>query len=432
MKAKFNHTVVPPINGISPASRINAFAKLFSARTVQKIISNLLMGVLLTCGLSFQFAFAESKYLVPGDARKGWQVFSEKGCIQCHVMGEKGRTIIAPDLSTSAAGHLSSGGLAAAMWNHAPEMWEKMSAKWIAFKRLNEGEMADLFAFLYFIRYLDEPGSAARGKEVLKNKGCTECHSIAEKGGKIGPDLAMWSEYTNPVLWIQMMWNHAQKMKNAMDKGARNWPQLEKNDVVDIIAYMGSLNKKGKERVFLAPGNPEEGMKAFSQKGCGQCHATEGTEKLKGPNLGLQKKDFPPTLGQLASLMWNHFPQMIEEMRKENIKLPELSANDMANITAYLFSIRYFDRAGNRVAGQKVLLEKRCNLCHDIGKEAQGKKEGPNLAKLKGPVSPIYMATALWNHGHQMIGKMKERNIRWQKMTDKELIDLMEYLKQGG
>src|SRR3990172_8380592 len=146
------------------------------------------IGVLLACGLNLHLAFAGDKYLIPGDARRGWRVFSEKGCIQCHSMGEKGRVILAPDLSKSPSVHLSSAGLAAEMWNHAPEMWEKMSAKWVKFNRIRETEMADMFAFLYFIRSLDEPGNAVRGKEVLKTRKCTECHSIGERRGKIGPD----------------------------------------------------------------------------------------------------------------------------------------------------------------------------------------------------------------------------------------------------
>jgi cytochrome c2 len=394
-------------------------------------VTIILLGILLAWGLNIRYVFAEDKYLIPGDARKGWQVFSEKGCIQCHGMGEKGKNSIAPDLSRRPSSHLSSGGLAAAMWNHAPEMWEKMSAKWIKFERLNETEMSDLFAFLYFIRYLDEPGSAAKGKEVLRTKGCTECHSIGEKGGKIGPDLAMWAEFTNPVLWVQMMWNHALKMKNAMDKGTVAWPRLERDDVADIIAYIRTFKSSKKEDVFLAPGDPAEGKQLFSQKGCAQCHATQGTGKTKGANLGVQKKDFPPTIGQFASLMWNHFPQMFDEMQKANIKIPELSAKDIANITAYLFSIRYFDPIGDRVSGKKLFQEKRCNICHNIREDAGGKKEGPNLAKLKGIVSPIYMATALWNHGPKMIAIMKERNIKWRKITDKELIDLVAYFNEG-
>src|SRR5450759_5198389 len=115
--------------------------RLMKAKLNKTII---ILGFLLSLGGSSHYAFAEDQYLIPGDARKGWQVFAEKGCIQCHAMGETGRNIIAPDLSKSPAIHLSSGGLAAAMWNHAPEMWEKMYAKWIIFQPLNEAEMSCL------------------------------------------------------------------------------------------------------------------------------------------------------------------------------------------------------------------------------------------------------------------------------------------------
>jgi len=389
-----------------------------------------LLGILVICGLDPRPVLAENKYIIPGDARRGWHVFSERGCLQCHGVGERGRAIIAPDLSRSPSVHLSSAGLAAEMWNHAPEMWEKMTAKWVKFNRLSEAEMADLFAFLYFIRYLDEPGNAVKGKEVLKTRGCMECHGIGEGRGKIGPDLAVWKESTNPLLWAQMMWNHAPKMKDMMEKAGLGWPELGKNDIVDIIAYLKSI-RPAQVEASLAPGDPLEGRKAFSQKGCAKCHDAQATEKTKGPNLGVMKKDFPPTIGQFAGLMWNHFPEMAKEMEKENIKFPELSARDIADITAYLFSIRYFDPAGDRAAGKRLFREKQCNLCHEIGKEEAGKKEGPNLAGLKGMVSPIYMATALWNHGPRMIGRMKEKGIKWQKINDKELIDLMEYFNRG-
>src|SRR3972149_777447 len=136
----------------------------------QWIKKAIFLAVLLSCGLNPSNTFAQDRYLIPGDARRGWHVFSERGCIQCHGMGEQGRVIIAPDLSKSPSVHLSSAGLAAEMWNHAPEMWEKMSAKWVKFNRIRETEMADMFAFLYFIRSLDEPGNAVRGKKVLKTR----------------------------------------------------------------------------------------------------------------------------------------------------------------------------------------------------------------------------------------------------------------------
>ncbi|MCG6536467.1 MAG: cytochrome c, partial [Syntrophales bacterium LBB04] len=326
--------------------------------------------------------------------------------------------------------HLSAAGLAAQMWNHAPGMWEKMSAKSIEFKKINETQMADLFAFFYVMRYMDELGDPVRGREVLEKKRCADCHGIGEKKGKVSPDLSLWAGFTNPILWIQMMWNHALKMKKDMDTVSIPWPKLSGNDLADIIAYVRSLNPS-EEKVFLAPGDPAEGKRLFSQKRCGWCHAIRGKGGTKGPDLGAQKSDFPLTLSRLAGLMWDHFPDMFKEMEKQNLKVPELTAKDIANITAYLFSIRYFDPAGNAAAGMRLFEDKRCHACHDIGGEAKSKKGGPDLAKLKGMVSPIYMATALWNHGPKMIGEMKERNIRWQKITDKELIDLMEYLNRG-
>jgi cytochrome c2 len=391
--------------------------------------TTILLGVLFASGLDFHVVFGQERYVIPGDATRGWRVFSEKGCIRCHSMGPQG-TMMAPDLSKTPSSHLSAAGLAAEMWNHAPGMWEKITAKSIEFKSINETQMADLFAFLYVMRYMDGPGDPAKGQEVMERKRCTECHGIGERKGTVAPDLALWAGFTNPILWIQMMWNHAPVMKKEMDKMGIPWPKLAGNDVVNIIAYVRSL-KPSEEKVFLAPGDPVEGKKLFSQESCDRCHAIRGKGGTTGPDLGMQKKDSPPTLSRLAGLMWDHFPEMFREMERQNIKVPELTAKDMANITAYLFSIRYFDPVGNAVAGKKLFQDRRCYVCHHSRKEAAGKKEGPNLVKLKGMVSPIYMAMALWNHGPKMIQKMKEKNIRWQRITDKELINLMEYLNQG-
>ena len=154
--------------------------------------------------------------------------------------------------------------------------------KSIEFKSINETEMADLFGFFYIMRYMDEPGDPAKGKEVLRYKRCTECHGTGEKRQKVGPDLEMWAEFTNPILWVQMMWNHAPKMKKEMEKMSIPWPKLGGSDIVDIIAYIRSL-KPSEEKVFLAPGDPAEGKRLFSQEGCIQCHAIRGKGRNEGP-----------------------------------------------------------------------------------------------------------------------------------------------------
>ncbi|OGL43628.1 MAG: hypothetical protein A2149_06330 [Candidatus Schekmanbacteria bacterium RBG_16_38_11] len=371
---------------------------------------------------------ATGKYLLPGDAKKGWQTFFTKGCIKCHaVWGEGSR--IGPNLGSTPSRHLTEAQIAAAMWNHAPTMWEKMSAKGIDFKGLRQEEMADIFAFLYFIRYMDEPGDQEKGKELLTTKKCSNCHAIQGKGGKIGPELTKWGAYANPILWAQMMWNHAPQMEEEMRSRGIAWPRFEGNEMVDIIVYIKSVSKS-KDKIFLSPGDPKEGKTQFSKKGCSLCHSTEEGSKKIGPSLGkdLRRKEFfPRTITQVAGLMWNHSPQMWKEMKEKGLKRPELNPQEMADLIAYLFSLQYFDEPGDRIIGSKVFKEKYCIKCHTVNDK--GGLKGPDLKKWSKQVSPISMAQAMWNHGPSMLGEMKKMGISWPKFEGKEIVDLMEYLR---
>jgi cytochrome c2 len=89
-----------------------------------------------------------------------------------------------------------------------------------------ETEMANLFAFIYSVRSMDEPGDPERGRRLLFSKGCSECHAISGRGRGIGPDLRDWASYRNPVSWIQAMWNHAPVMQELMDARGLPWPRI--------------------------------------------------------------------------------------------------------------------------------------------------------------------------------------------------------------
>jgi hypothetical protein len=138
-----------------------------------------------------------------------------------------------------------------------------------------------------------------------------------------------------------------------------------------------------------------------------------------------RKKDFPKTLGQLAGVMWNHSFEMWKRMEEKGITRPTVSPQDMADITAYLFSTRYFDEPGDPSQGKAVFLKKQCSLCHVKG------AKGPSLSPLKGEISPILMAQTMWNHGPDMLEKMRLSKVSWQKIDGKEMVDLMEYLNRG-
>jgi cytochrome c2 len=353
-------------------------------------------------------------YLLPGNIKEGWKVFATKKCSVCHaIWGEGGKG--GPDLGTLPQSYISPSHLSALMWNHGPEMWGKISAKKIPLHKIEKKEMADLFAFLYFIRYMDEPGNPQKGKALMESKGCGKCHTLKE-GTK--EDLSRWGMYTNPILWAQMMWNHTPQMEEEMKRKGLLWIEFKEDEMVDLIAYIRSVNPKV-EKIYLSPGDPLSGEKLFTKKGCVQCHAPGGKYDLS------KKKDFPRTLAQLAGLMWNHSPAMWKGMKEKGLGPITLSPQEMSDLVAYLFLTRYFDEPGDSDRGRTVFVNKRCNLCHSK------KVKTLELSGLKGKISPIFIAQTMWNHGPEMLEEMRKLKVPWQKIDGKEMIDLMEYLNKG-
>jgi cytochrome c2 len=383
--------------------------------------------VSICCFLSFIFlsgnwiflnqsvgAEKRGEYLLLGDIKEGWKVFYKKGCSQCHsIWGEGGKG--GPDLGTLPQAYVSQAQLAALMWNHGPEMWGRMLAKKIPLQKIDKKETADLFAFLYFIRYMDEPGDVQKGKKLLETKDCFKCHSVRE--GTSG-DLSRWGMYANPIVWAQMMWNHSPRMEQEMKKKGVPWVEFKGSEMVDLIAYIRSVSPK-KEKAYLEPGDTKTGEKLFTEKGCIRCHGLGGEVDLT------RKKEFPRTLAQVAGMMWNHSHEMGKRMEEKGIRWETLSAQEMADLVAYLFSTRYFDEPGDSEQGKAVFIKKQCNLCHS----KESKKL--DLSGLKGQISPIFMAQMMWNHGPDMLERMRRAKVPWQKIDGREMVDLMEYLNRG-
>jgi len=382
--------------------------------TVHLVISFLCLGTGAILYHQISEAAVKEDYVLPGNVKRGWEVFTAKKCGLCHsIWGEGGKG--GPDLGILPESYVSPSQLAALMWSHGPEMWGKMRTRRIPSLKIDKREMADLFAFLYFIRYMDEPGDAKKGQMLMESKGCVKCHAV-KKGEK--EDLIRWGMYVNPILWAEIMWNHAPQMGKEIERSGISGVEFKGREMVDLIAYIRSL-RGNIEKVYLSPGDPTSGEKIFTQKGCIQCHAPGGKMDLG------RRKDFPRTLAQLAGTMWNHSNKMGKEMEAKGIIYPSFSSQEMADLIAYLFSSRYFDEPGSPAQGKTVFAVKQCILCH-----AKGAK-GPTLSNLKGQISPIFMAQVMWNHGPAMLETMSKAKVPWQKINEKEMVDLMEYLNQG-
>ena len=380
----------------------------------------LLLAVLFTA--SAAAAQERAGYFIPGNPKAGMSVFFAKGCAKCHsVLGEGGRS--APDLARAPGDHMSADDLLATMWNHAPTMWERMSATKVASPRFSETEMQDLFAFLYSVRSLDVPGDAERGHRLILEKRCLTCHAVGRQGGRTGPDLERWTQYRNPVSWIQTMWNHGPAMRATMAQRGIEWPVFEGSDVADLIAYVRKLAPGDRKKVYLRPANPEAGRAVFKTKGCISCHSVGGgTGGRRAPDLG--SSTLPRTLGQFAASMWNHGPTMWGTMEQAQVRQRQFTNAEMADLIAYLFSERYFELRGNAQRGASLFQEKRCSLCH----QAQG--PGPDLSAWA-HASPATLATGLWNHGPAMLERMHQQNIDWPFFRHGEIADLLEFLRRN-
>lgn len=82
----------------------------------------------------------------PGEARRGFAVYKEKRCGNCH--GAAGTKLVAPALARVAEKLKTPLAVITAMWNHAGQMTETMVAENVAWPILKGGEMADLIAYL--------------------------------------------------------------------------------------------------------------------------------------------------------------------------------------------------------------------------------------------------------------------------------------------
>jgi cytochrome c2 len=247
---------------------------------------------------------------------------------------------------------------------------------------------------------------------------------VQGEGGKDGPDLSRLSAPGDPISWARRIWNHAAAMEKAAQQKGVSWPEFQGGEMGDLLAYLRGVSAGPAEGPDLLPANPRAGRGLFASKGCAQCHAVRGEGGTAGPDLG-RVEGFPRTFTSMVGLLWNHAPRMSKAMRERGVAWPLFSEREMADLVAYLSSVRYFDEPGRVAEGQKVFAEKRCDACHAFNGE---KREGPDLGRLRGRFSAARMAYTMWAHGPQMLQKMKARSIPWSLFKGQEMADLIAYL----
>ncbi len=381
--------------------------------------------------LSFAVGFVVAGSLFPlplaagfGDPMQGQSLFVSKRCVECHaVRGAGGR--IGPDLGrTSVKGSFYE--IAAALWNHSLVMGDKMKEFRLARPTFKENELADLFAFLYFLNYFDEPGDPEVGKVLFAQKHCIQCHSVGRQGGAVGPRLDTFPRGASPLRIAQDLWNHGSAMVPEIRRQGLDVPKFNGNEIIDLFAYVRSQGQQRQSaREFRSAGDPERGRQLFREKGCSRCHAVLDGGPRIGPDLG--RTELRGSVTQLAGRMWNHWPAMVEAMGAVGMAPPTFKGEEVADVFAFIFLSRYEGRPGDLSRGQTVYRQKGCVVCH--GPRGEG-ATGPSLANAIGETKE-QITQRMWNHAPQMRERMGAQQIPWPRLDPDELAALLALVADG-
>jgi cytochrome c2 len=352
-----------------------------------------------------------------------WDVFAEKGCARCHRVRGNGDGTIGPDL-----GHigLQSGfvEIAAAMWNHVAEMRVRMREHRVEWPRFTPQEFSKLIEFLFTAQVTDIARDPVEGQRLFAARGCDRCHVTADTGERVAPPLAELRRSTSSVLMAAAMWNHVSRMGAAMDAAGVPRSPFAGTEVQDIVAYIRAQGRDPRgESVPLVVGVPDRGERLFVEKGCAGCHPVDGKGSGPGPRIGPRAPRARVT--DLPVVLWNH--RTVAGI----LRLPGLTGQDMADITAYLHASYYFDPPqGDARRGRRLLEAKGCLGCHSI--YGQGGSVAPDFASSNVVGSKLGQMTAMWNHAPYMDSDARRRAMTLPTLTAQELSDITTYLAGLG
>ena len=169
------------------------------------------------------------------------------------------------------------------------------------------------------------------------------------------------------------------------------------------------------------------GAEALRSRGCTVCHAVMGQEgdgsarDLGRPGVGA----FSPV--ELAAELWNHSPEMWEAAARTGADAPQLDRQEASDVFAFLYSVRYFEPAGNPDRGRTVFQRKQCYRCHALVKTDAG-GIGPAVPDWPLMDDPPRFLEAMWNHGAAMNVENRIDQRDWPELNTRELSDLLAYV----
>jgi cytochrome c2 len=366
-------------------------------------------------------AIAQPAASFTGDPISGRRIFVDRGCVRCHSIWGNGGTL-GPDFALVGAGR-SLQQLAGLFWNHTPRMIDTVRDEGLEWPLFSEEDLADIISYIYYVKLFDEPGDPDAGERWFRQKRCAQCHTLGGIGGGTGPALDSYARYVAPIMLAAGMWNSGPAMRAAQSAHAVPMPAFVGRELSDIHAYIRrTSNLREREILLLEPPDPNAGQQIFVAKQCVRCHGTSGRGTEFGPDLRAATQRLH--VSEIAGQLWNHSFQMAAAMRALGVSFPEFQGSEMADVISFLYYLRFYESGGDPLAGERVFNRKGCSSCHaDAGNSAIG----PTLSESETVLTPLGLATAMWNHAPAMYDLIQLE--WWPRFEGEEMRDLSVYLR---
>ena len=105
----------------------------------------------------------------------------------------------------------------------------------------------------------------------------------------------------------------------------------------------------------------------------------------------------------------------------------KLTPQGAADLFAFFYSARFFDKPGEAESGKVLFESKQCGTCHGI---TDSRAEGATpVEKWESLADPILLVQQMWNHSFRMRQAFARRGLKWQVLTGAELNDILVYLR---
>ena len=172
----------------------------------------------------------------------------------------------------------------------------------------------------------------------------------------------------------------------------------------------------------IIPADSACGARLFESEHCIECHSIHGQGARSAPDLGRAVgRNFTPAT--LSSTMWNHAPVMWSAMRARNIPAVQVDEQAAADLFAYFYSVRFFEKPGDAGRGKRLFAGRSCGECHGLSTAlnpaARPVSQWPALG------DPIALTTAMWNHSANMSAELVRQSIKLPALSGQDLTDIL-------